>query len=49
MLDLRMEDLKKFEEIKEQDGATADTLKLIQEEEQLRPEIEKGKPKWEFH
>ena len=40
-----MEDLKGFKEIKEQDWATADTLKLIQEEEQLRPEIDKGKAK----
>ena len=45
MSDLRMEDLKGFEELKEQDWAAADTLKLIQEEEQLRPNLDKEKAK----
>ena len=45
MPDLKMKDLKEFEELKEQYRAAIDTLKLIQEEEQLRPELDKGKAK----
>ena len=45
MSDLKMKDLKGFEELKEQDWAAVDTLKLIQEEEQLKPEEDKGKAK----
>ena len=47
MLDLKMEDLKGFEELKEQDQADADTLKLIQEDEHPRSELDKGKAKVE--
>ena len=47
MSKLKRDDFKVFEIVKEQEHAAAKTLQLIHDEEQPRPEIDKGKAKVE--
>ena len=47
MSELKGEDFKAFEAIKEQEHAATKTLQLIHDEEQPRPETNKGKAKVE--
>ena len=47
MSELKGDDFNAFEDVKEQEQAAAQTLQLIHDEEQPRPDLDKGKAKVE--